>query len=360
MNTVLPDKALNVGLPTTRLLWSIPAFAAFAYPYFVMALYNSGQLLSHASNASSALVAWISMLVAVVLVYGVPATSLALAIALGRLETPSKAQLRARRIAHLAFASPSLFVFIGVVFYLLGSANGDYLFWALLWATALVLIAWSAATDTPAMPDTAAGPPAWLRISHGSSALAIIVIFLAWHLMNHMTALWSFGTNEVMMKVLRKWYRSDIVQPILVALFVYQVLSGVVLLWRHTALKADFFRTLQTATGALLTAFIISHLNAVFVLGRSFSQADTTFSWAGGAPSGLLPDAWNVRLIPHYSLAVWLVITHAGLGLRMILLNHRISRVVANGAAWTLCALGLVVSMIILAALLRVHGPQTQ
>lgn len=359
MSTVLPTKALESGLLANRLLCSIPVLAAFAYPYFVMALYHSGQLLNHASNPSSMLVAWISMFVAVVLTYGVPAISLAVAVTLARLDTPSRMQLRARRLAHLAFASSSLFVFIGVVFYLLGSANGDYLFWALLWAAALVLIAGSPRAKGPTGAPTAAGPPAWLRVSHGSSALAIVLIFLAWHLLNHMTALWSFDTNEAMMKALRKWYRSDIVQPVLVALFAYQVVSGVALLWRHTALKGDFFRTLQTATGALLTAFIVSHLNAVFVLGRTFSQVDTTFSWAGGAPSGLLPDPWNVRLIPHYSLAVWLVITHAGLGLRIIMLNHRTPRAVADRVAWGLCALGLVVSLVILAALLKVHAPQT-
>jgi len=45
-------------------------------------------------------------------------------------------------------------------------------------------------------------------------------------------------------------------------------------------------------------------------------QADTDFRSASDAPSGLRPDAWNVRLIPHYSLGVWFVITHLGLGLR--------------------------------------------
>ncbi|HZR03989.1 MAG TPA: hypothetical protein VFA81_12555 [Burkholderiales bacterium] len=357
MSTILHHEMQEVRLPATRLLCSIPAIAAFAYPYFVMALYNSGQLLSRASTASSALVASIAMLVAVVLTYGVPAISLAVAVALGRVDVPSTRQVRARRIAHLAFASSSLFVLIGVVFYLLGSANGDYLFWAVLWAAALALLA-SSADGKTATADAASGPPAWLRVSHGASALAIVLIFLAWHLLNHMTALWSFHTNEVMMKALRKWYRSDIVQPILVALFIYQVVSGVALLWRYTALKTDFPRTLQTATGALLTAFIVSHLNAVFVLGRGFSHVDTTFSWAGGAPTGLLADPWNVRLIPHYSLAVWLVITHAGLGLRMILLNHGRSRAVADRAAWALSVLGLLVSLIILAALLEVHGPQ--
>ena len=73
----------------------------------------------------------------------------------------------------------------------------------------------------------------------------------------------------------------------------------------------------------------------------------------------MLHDPWNVRLIPHYSLAVWLVITHAGLGARMVLLSHGRSRAVADRVAWALCGFGLVVSLIILAALLKVHVPQT-
>ncbi|MGB8060755.1 MAG: hypothetical protein WCF26_02520 [Candidatus Sulfotelmatobacter sp.] len=38
-------------------------------------------------------------------------------------------ELLARRIAHLAVAAPPLFMLIGVVFYLLHSANGDSMFW---------------------------------------------------------------------------------------------------------------------------------------------------------------------------------------------------------------------------------------
>jgi hypothetical protein len=32
------------------------------------------------------------------------------------------------------------------------------------------------------------------------------------------------------MKALRKWYRSEVVQPVLVALFIFQVCSGLILL----------------------------------------------------------------------------------------------------------------------------------
>jgi hypothetical protein len=99
-----------------------------------------------------------------------------------------------------------------------------------------------------------------------------------------------------------------------------------------------------------LSVYIPSHLIAVFILGRWFLRIDTTFAWASGAPSGLLLDAWNVRLIPHYSLAVLFVISHLAVGLRAVLLDHGVSGIVANRAAWTICLIGLGVSCVIAAA----------
>jgi hypothetical protein len=136
----------------------------------------------------------------------------------------------------------------------------------------------------------------------------------------------------------------------------FQVATGVTLLWRATTAQSDLYWTLQTTTGALLTAFIVSHLNAVFILGRAVTKADTTFLWASGAPVGLLPDVWNVRLIPHYSLGPWFVITHIGLGLRFVLLSHGASSATANRVAWGVCAAGLAVALTITVAQLSVHG----
>jgi hypothetical protein len=159
-----------------------------------------------------------------------------------------------------------------------------------------------------------------------------------------------------MMSALRKWYRSELVQPVLVTLMLFQVASGVVLLWRATAARKDLYGTLQTCTGVFLAAFIVSHLNAVFILGRAVTRVDTTFLWASGAPVGLLPDAWNVRLIPHYSLGVWFVITHMGLGLRGVLLAHRVSPPAADRVAWAVSALGAAFALTITVAQLRVQG----
>ena len=91
------------------------------------------------------------------------------------------------------------------------------------------------------------------------------------------------------MSTLRKWYRSDLVQPVLVTLMLFQVVSGVILVSRATAARSDLYRTLQTSTGAFLAAFIVSHLNAVFILGRAVTKVDTTFLWASGAPVVFCP-----------------------------------------------------------------------
>jgi len=143
-------------------------------------------------------------------------------------------------------------------------------------------------------------------------------------------------------------------------LMLFQVGSGVILLRRATAMPGDLIRTLQTSTGAFLTAFIVSHLNAVFILGRLVTKVDTTFLWASGAPVGLLRDAWSVRLIPHYSLGVWFVILHMGIGLRGALLAHGTSATTANRVALAVGIFGAALAITITIAQLSVHGAEGQ
>ena len=340
---------------TGNLWWLLPPAAALFYPQAVTALYESGRLLHRASGPRDA-VGWLAIVVSVGLIYGVPGVSIAVAYLLGRRERTSLSELLARRIAHMAVASPPLFVLIGVVSYLVHSANGDSVFWWILWLTALALATWALGRQSPGTPASSTPAAIPLRVAHGTSALLIVLVFLAWHLLNHASAAFSPAFNQAMMSALRKWYRSELVQPVLVTLMLFQVASGVVLLWRATAARKDLYGTLQTCTGVFLAAFIVSHLNAVFILGRAVTRVDTTFLWASGAPVGLLPDAWNVRLIPHYSLGVWFVITHMGLGLRGVLLAHRVSPPAADRVAWAVSALGAAFALTITVAQLRVQG----
>jgi hypothetical protein len=344
----------------TRSFWRLlPPAAAVLYPHAVGALYESGRLLDRLTGPREA-VAWFAIVASAALVYGVPAVGFAVASKLGRHQSPSSSDLLARRVAHLTVASPALFVLLGVVLYLLRIGNSESVVWSIGWLTLCAAVASTlrgrtAETAAPIPPN-----PLSLRIAHGTSALLIVGVFLAWHLLNHTTAAFSPEFNQVMMRALRKWYRSETVQPVLVTLMLFQVGSGAILLWRATAMPGDLVRTLQTSTGAFLTAFIVSHLNAVFVLGRLVTKADTTFLWASGAPVGLLPDVWNVRLIPHYSLGVWFVILHSGVGLRGVLRAHGTSATTANRIAWVVGILGAALAITITIAQLGIHGTAAQ
>jgi hypothetical protein len=319
-----------------------PSTAALIYPLLLVCLHQSGRQFVQATDATGKLLAGLSVGLTAALVYSVPLLSFA-AI------SQSAGQIRTRWLAHLAFAAPPLFVLIGVFFYMINIPNGDYAFWVIAWLGVLGFAAFVSPTNE--MPAAA---PRWLRTAHGFSGGAIIMMFLAWHLANHVTAAFSLETNKSMMDLLRVWYRSDIVQPILVALFAFQLLSGLRLLWAAIAPRADIYSSIQTATGAYLMVFITSHLIAVFILGRMFLDVDTTFAWASGAPTGLLHDPWNVRLIPHYSLAPLFVISHLAVGLRAVLLGHDVRVAFANRLAWVICVVGVSVSLAITVAQLSV------
>ena len=143
---------------TGNLWWLLPPAAALLYPLTVKALYESGKLLHRVSGPGDT-VAWLAIAVSVGLVYGVPAVGIGVAYRLGRRGQTSSSQLLARRLAHLAVASPSLFVPIGVIFYLLHSTNGDSVFWWILWLAALVAAAWSRRRQATGTPASSASAP---------------------------------------------------------------------------------------------------------------------------------------------------------------------------------------------------------
>ena len=145
-------------------------------------------------------------------------------------------------------------------------------------------------------------------------------------------------------------------QSILVGLLLFQIAGGLTLLRRRIGIADDTFGSLQTASGAYLAAFIASHLTAVFILGRQALHVDTNWDFAVGAPAGLMGDPWNVRLLPHYSLAVFLLSAHVACGLRGVLLGHRARLSVANRVGGVLIALGAAVALTITLAMLGLHA----
>ena len=64
-------------------------------------------------------------------------------------------------------------------------------------------------------------------------------------------------------------------------------------------------------------------MNSVFVSARGVHKIVTGWDYASGAPPpGLITDAWNIRLLPHYALGVFFVLGHRASGLRVVLIAH--------------------------------------
>ena len=55
---------------------------------------------------------------------------------------------------------------------------------------------------------------------------------------------------------------------------------------------------------------------------RWYLGIDSDSAFATGKPPGLIPDAWNIRLVPPYGLAVFFVLSHIASGARVVLLSH--------------------------------------
>ena len=155
------------------------------------------------------------------------------------------------------------------------------------------------------------------------------------------------------MKTVRYFYRDDIVQPVLLALIGFQVLSGAVLLRRRLTFPNDFLGTLQTMSGAYIGVYFVAHMTAVFA--ARYAGTDTNWNWLTNNDTTMLVSLSSLRLIAHYWVGPIAIITHLACGLRMVLLQRGVSPVLAARLVPVFMTVGIVVSSVILVALFAVH-----
>ena len=228
---------------------------------------------------------WITATISLLIAFAVPTIALFMAMSFAEITAPTAAEVRAKRVALLAVATPTIFTFVGVILYMLGDPIPDS--WAL-------------------------------------------VVFWAVHITNHLTGLAGPTTYDAVMKVFRHVYRTELLQPVLVALFFFQIATGIYFVWRYTGAPSDRFRTFQIASGVYLAFYVLGHMNSVFVFARTYLGIDTGWGFATGAPTGLVQDAWNIRLVPHYALGVFFVLSHIAAGARVVMLNSGVRKALAD------------------------------
>ena len=322
-----PIETLRSAGELARLWMATPPLAALLYP-FALEGFNLSVTRIVQGGAGTVTLSWLSAVVCLALAFGVPLLAMLVVMSLAEINRPTVAQLRAKHAALLVVAAPTLFVFIGVVLSMLHNVVRDTWLWVAGWGTLLVLLLQS---DNEEAATLSARPvPARLRVAHGVSALALVILYLTLHIGNHLMFIAGEATYDSVMKVFRHVYRTNIMQPIVAALFLFQVATGAFFVHRLTAAPSDRFRTFQIVSGVYLAAFVLGHMDSVFIFARTFLGIDTGWAFATGAPAGMIKDPWNIRLVPHYWLGVFFVLSHLAAGTRVIMKTHGFGKVFAD------------------------------
>jgi hypothetical protein len=351
-----PDSLLGLSAVSLRHLWLlVPALCALAYPS-LLSLLSSGLVLVHGSASPNGVIVWVSVVASLTLALAVMLVSFVFGLALGSPHVRDDPEgCRARRIAHLAFATPTLYVGFGnVAYYLLQAPSAAPIAWLVFWALVAMIALLGPRSSPIALAMTPIGHRR-LAVAHGVSASAILLLFIGPHILNHAAGFWNGSVHIAIMNVVRRVYRDDIVQPVLLALIGFQILSGTALVRRRMRMPSDFLGTVQTMSGVFVGVYFLAHTTAVFA--TRHAGTDTNWIWLTRPNDSMLVSLSpsNLRLIAHYWVGPIAIVAHVACGLRMVLLQRDISPATTNRIALALIAAGVVTSSIILAALLNVH-----
>ncbi|HET7887030.1 MAG TPA: hypothetical protein VFL62_12455 [Bradyrhizobium sp.] len=351
--SVSADTLSGAGAVSFRRLWLIvPALCALAYP-LLLSLLSSGLVLVHGSASPSGGIVWVSVIASLILALAVMVVSFVFGLTLGSPDVADDPEAsRGRSIAHLAFATPSLYVGFENVAGVFHAPSAAVIAWLVFWALMAMMAQLSPRSSPIAFAMTQAGYRR-LGIAHGVSACAILLLFVAPHIVNHVAGFWSGSVHIAIMNVVRRVYRNDFVQPLLLALIGFQILSGTVLVRRRMRLPGDIFGTVQTMCGAYIGVYFLAHMTAVFA--ARYADIDTNWSWLTRPSDSLLVSLLKLRLIAHYWAGPIAIVAHIACGLRWVLLQRDTSAATADRIAWSLIAAGVATSTLILLALLNVH-----
>lgn len=344
MNSVESTRVAGRDITNPSVAWFIGPAVALIYPYLLIWFNSNAVLVGEGAGPGRWLLAGAILLTAILS----PLVGLWAAVDLGRVANPSSAEKLARRTALVSVAVSPIYVLAGVFFLMAGKPSWDLPFVSIAWVMLSVLIAVASRHRTAPKPVRQVKVD--IRKWHGIAAAAAVV-YLLFHFSNHLVGLIGPDAHQAVMDVFRTVYRSSVVEPLLTLIFLFLIASGTLMAWRLTARPATAVRTFQIAGGVFLIFAVASHINAVLYLARVYFNIESDWGFAVGAPDGLLKNAWNIRLLPYYYLAVFFVISHAFCGLRGVMLAHGVPTRSADRALNGGIALAFLISTLIILAM---------
>ncbi len=188
------------------------------------------------------------------------------------------------------------------------------------------------------------------RKLHRLNAL-LLTAFIMLHMATHLSGLWGIETYNTTQKALRLLYRNPVIEPLLLASSVSQIILGAILLIRTVRRgPRGVWPRVQVISGGIFLWFFTEHLIAL-VLARWIDGLDTNFYWPASVMSGA-PFTWY--FIPYYFLGVSALFVHIACAIRLQLIRTG-RRQTAKQAFWTTAFIGIVLATLINSMLLGVY-----
>jgi len=175
---------------------------------------------------------------------------------------------------------------------------------------------------------------------------ALILLFVAIHLLNHTVAIAGADSHIEIMELFRVLYRNPIVEIVILFCLLLQISIGFYFVIRSKNKRHDLFSRAQLFSGLYIAFFVLFHVGAV-LNGRYNLNLDTNFYFAS---AGMYIGQLKYFFIPYYFLAVVAVFTHVACFARWrISRNASIDR--ANIVAAAMVITGVLLGILIVASL---------
>lgn len=190
-----------------------------------------------------------------------------------------------------------------------------------------------------------------LKTIHHFTGL-MIAIYIGFHMLNHLLILHSEQLHLKFMKTIRKVYRHPAIEPILLAGFVVQIISGVLLAILKWSPENTMFEKIQIFSGLYLALFLINHIRAV-IIGRRRMKIDTNLYYGAG-----VMNMWPQKLffIPYYFLAILAFFAHVAAIHRSKMIAF-VSEQSANLQANLILIFGVLIAVIIIYKMSHLKKP---
>jgi succinate dehydrogenase/fumarate reductase cytochrome b subunit len=134
----------------------------------------------------------------------------------------------------------------------------------------------------------------------------VIASFLLLHIINHLLALGGPQLHITVMNLFRYVYRFPPVEIFLLVCVAFQIVSGMILVFKKGFLKQPVYELVQIFSGVYLSFFMIYHVRAV-MLGRYVWNVNTDFYFAAGV-ANRHPE--KLFFIPYYTLSLVCAFAH--------------------------------------------------